>query len=392
MRLIANVTGATAIPEAAEDLTARLDDFTPEFVLVYSSEALDIAALRDAVLRRMGAARIHGGTTCRGVMTNGDVRLRPGAGLLAIHDPKGAYGVGSSPIGDDARAAGRVATFLALADAGHPGEQPDLVWLTTAPGDEEAVLAGIADVVGSSTPVIGGSAADDNVTGVWRQIDGRTTHDRGVVVSALFPSKSFGFAYQNGYADTAHAGVVTRASGRRIHEIDGQPARAVLSRWSDNAFPPVGDEVSILAGSTLHPLARDVAAGPHLAAWRRLIHPATAHADGSVSVFAAIAEGERLRMMRGTADSILRRGARVANLAREVAGDGDAEVAGALMVYCGGCMMAVQNRMPEVAEEVSTALSGAPFLGLFSFGEQGMSVDGCNSHGNLMVSCIVFRA
>ncbi|MGF1660102.1 MAG: FIST signal transduction protein [Rubrimonas sp.] len=381
--------------EDPETLAAELTDGVapaPDFLSLHASATTDLAGLRDAVLRRTGAPRLHGGTSCRGVMTGAGARLRPGAGLFAIHDPDGAYGVGSARIADDPRIAGRAAAAAALADAGRPGEQPDLLWITAAPGAEEAVLAGIADAVGAAVPVIGASAADDDVAGLWRMVDARADFRDGVVVSALFPSTPFGFAYQNGYAQTEHAGVATRASGRLLREIDGRPARAVLAEWSGGALAPEGADASILSASTFHPLARGGGDAPLEAAWRLLAHPATAHADGAVTLFADVAQGEALRMMRGTPDGLVSRAARVARLARDVAGLDAAPPAGALMVYCGGCMMAVEGRMDEVAADVAAAVDGAPFLGVFSFGEQGMGADGCNAHGNLMISCVVFGA
>ena len=53
-------------------------------------------------------------------------------------------------------------------------------------------------------------------------------------------------------------------------------------------------------------------------------------------------------------------------------------------------MLHVRERMGEVAAEVSAALGGAPFLGAFTFGEQGAIVDSCNRHGNLMVAALAF--
>ena len=50
---------------------------------------------------------------------------------------------------------------------------------------------------------------------------------------------------------------------------------------------------------------------------------------------------------------------------------GASDVAGALVVYCGGCMLAVQGRMDEVVNGINAALAGRPFLGTFTFGEQG---------------------
>lgn len=47
--------------------------------------------------------------------------------------------------------------------------------------------------------------------------------------------------------------------------------------------------------------------------------------------------------------------------------------------------------MQEVAQEFYEALAGQPFLGLFTFGEQGRALLGENSHANLMMSIIVFE-
>jgi hypothetical protein len=68
---------------------------------------------------------------------------------------------------------------------------------------------------------------------------------------------------------------------------------------------------------------------------------------------------------------------------------GPESLAGGLMVYCAGCMLAVDSRMPEVASKVAEAFSGTPFLGCFTFGEQGCVVER-NVHGNLMISAIAF--
>ena len=94
--------------------------------------------------------------------------------------------------------------------------------------------------------------------------------------------------------------------------------------------------------------------------------------------------------MTGTQNSLVERAGRVASLARAAGRMEDGPVAGALMVYCGGCMLSVQDRLHEVVEGVSTALGGAPFLGTFTFGEQGAILGAGNRHGNLMISCIVF--
>jgi hypothetical protein len=53
-------------------------------------------------------------------------------------------------------------------------------------------------------------------------------------------------------------------------------------------------------------------------------------------------------------------------------------------------MLAVQDDMPEVANNLNRSLGGRPFLGTFTFGEQGCFLEGENYHGNLMISVVIF--
>ncbi|MEM9145213.1 MAG: FIST N-terminal domain-containing protein [Pseudomonadota bacterium] len=388
---------ATATPDTAAGigaLLARMADARtapPSFAAIHLSAAHNAAAVRDAA-KVAGIRVLHGGTSCLGVMAGGQMAAdqNTGIGLFAIWDAEGRYGTGSAAKGTDARAAGRIATERALAQAGCEGEAPHLVWLTAVPGAEEAVIAGIEDVVGTTTPIIGGSAADNDLSGQWRSFDCADTYTDGVTVSVLFPSRPVSFAYQNGYAPEGAVGRVSRAEGRTVHEIDGRPAAEVYGAWTGGALPRADlAPVPILAESTFHPLGRPVAEVMDVPFYL-LAHPATANPDGSLELFANIAEGESLHLMGGSPDSLTARAGRVARLAARQGALAPSEVGAALMVYCGGCMLSVREAMDRVASEVHEAVGGAPSLGIFTFGEQGPVIDGQNRHGNLMISCITF--
>jgi hypothetical protein len=264
---------------------------------------------------------------------------------------------------------------------------PDMVWLSVAPGREEQVLDGLRSVVGSETLIVGGSSADNDVSGQWRQFGPDLVHRDGLVVSVLFPSSPLASVYQSGYAPTGASGLVTAVEGRRLREIDDRPAAEILHEWSGGAVPTAADSpLSILSAATLWPLGRvtrHVAGVP----FPLLAHAATAHPDGSVDLFADVEPGDRLWQMQGTADSLVARAGRVAALAREHAGGA---VSGALVVYYGGCMLAVRDRMDEVAAGIVEALGDVPWIGVFTFGEQGRPLGDHARHGNLMISCSVF--
>jgi len=363
---------------------------SPDFVTLHHGSARPVAELWPHAAETFGARALHGASSCLGVMTKqGCVQAGGNAiGALAIWDPAGAYGTAMVALDGAPRRAAAEATRSALARAGRAGEAPDLVWLTASPGHEEAILDGIKDVIGRPALIVGGSAADNDVAGEWSVFSSDGASGAAVVVSVLFPSTPFGCAFESGYAPTAQRGTVTAAEGRRLLRIDDRPAAEVYAEWTAGRIPaPASGSRSILSEATLSPLGRkqtEIAGIPlHL-----LAHPAIAHADGSLELFADVRPGEDLCLMEGSETSLVQRAGRIAWTSRDQLGG--VAVAGALMVYCGGCMLAIRERMDEVAAGVAESLGGAPFLGVFSFGEQGEMLDGDSEHGNLMISCTCF--
>ncbi len=361
---------------------------TPDFVMCQHDVGLPGEDLRNALSPHVGA--LHCASSCTGTVTEASQSATSNAALLCFWDPEGDYGsacVSSETIGS--REAAAQAVSLALSNADRDGEVPDLVWVSPTPGEEERVLEGIESVVGSDVPVIGGSAADNTVEGHWHISDKSGSTQQGVLVSVLFPSGKVQFAYQNGYAPTAHQGTVTEADGRTIKRIDGALAGEVVANWSaGKSLAAVPDEeTNILAAATLAPLGKYIGDLNGLPNYL-LAHPSVAHPDGSIDLFAEVAEGEMLTQMTGDISELANRAGRVAQQAAiEIK---DEELLGAMVVYCGGCLMAVQEKLGDIVSGVNKALGGKPFVSSFTFGEQGAIVNSGNKHGNLMISCVTF--
>ncbi len=377
-------TFQTPDPAAFVDMLQGLED-APDFVAVHTSCDADTSGIAAAL---KGMTALHGGTSCRGIMTQNGHQTDAGTGLGAfcIFDPDGDYGTGRADFADGARAAGAGATQAALDAADRAGEAPDLIWISVTPGQEEDVIAGVQDVVGTGVPVLGGSAADNDISGAWHVFDATGRSDAGVVVSVLFPSTKVSFAYQNGYVPTPTTGVVTKVDGRRVLEIDNRPAAQVYAEWTGRVVPDTGSE-NILSDATFAPLGRDaftLKGVPYFL----LAHPSGLDSAGGLDMFASIREGETLTLMHGDANELAARAGRVVAQASAIA----PQAAGALVVFCGGCMLGVQDKMDRVVDGVRAALPDLPFLGTFTFGEQGPLRGQGNRHGNLMVSAIVFEA
>ncbi|MEM6480703.1 MAG: FIST N-terminal domain-containing protein [Pseudomonadota bacterium] len=372
--------------DGIEGLLDQLAGSRFDFMSLHGNCEIDVGPLSEHDI----AKHVHGATSCLGAMSNAGPTK--GIAAFAIEDSAGAYGSALVAFNDSPQDAAAEATRKALLAADRLGERPDLVWVSSTPGVEEDILAGIEGVIGTDTPIIGGSAADNSVAGGWFVFNGAVRAGAGVVVSVLFPSTPVSFAYQSGYSPTEKSGIVTKCDGRRLLELDGRPALEVYSEWTGGTVANIDkpeDSRAILSESTMWPLGREISQVGEVPFFL-LAHPAVGDGTGAIDLFANVAEGERLTLMTGTQHSLIERAGRVAALAHATAPGPDREVAGALMIYCGGCMLSVQDRLSDVAAGVNTALDGAPFLGAFTFGEQGALLKAGNRHGNLMISCVVF--
>ncbi|WP_342616759.1 FIST N-terminal domain-containing protein [Rhodoferax sp. GW822-FHT02A01] len=381
----------TAFQEAFNNLTNEIKGY-PSLLFVYFTEHYSSDSILASMAILPPGVKVHGCTSCQGVMTQDGVHGvdGPAIALFGIQDVEGAYGVGAHAQGGNPRDAAMAALTLALADADRPGELPDLIWFNAPPGQEESILLGMQEVVGVDTLIVGGSAADNQVAGRWRVLTRDIADGDSLVVSVLFPSCRIGCSFQSGYSPCGPRGVVTSASGRVVHTIDDEPAAQVYNKWTrgliDAALPMGGN---VLFVTSLSPLGR-VAGRVGDISYFTLSHPEMVLADGSLRLFTEVQLGQELFLMEGSKETLIARAARVTEAAIALDSFSSEAVLGVVMVYCAGCMLTVQDRMSQVVDALNQTLNGKPFIGIFTFGEQGSVLRGGTSHGNLMISSLVF--
>ncbi|MDH5493934.1 MAG: FIST C-terminal domain-containing protein [Myxococcales bacterium] len=373
-----------AVREALQQVKEKLGQ-SPSFVIVHLPVRYETAEVA-AFLHAEGIPAV-GGTSLSGVLTESGYHAEA-LGMMGIYDPEGAYGTALAPKGDDPRAAGRLAAERAAEAADRPGESPDIVLLAVSPGGEEEVIAGIESLVGSHCPIMGGSTADQDVSGQWRQLGGGQAHGDAVAVAFLYPSGKVATAFHSGYEPTERRGIATKAEGRIIHEIDHRPAREVYGEWS-GVLP--GEGGPLVESTTLFPIGRqvgEIGGIPYFG----LSHPVQTMPDGGMEVYTDIAQGDELVLMQGTRDSIATRAGRVLRSALESGEMSKEEVSCVFFVFCAGCMMTVQDRLEHVSASVKEVSEETPCLMTFTYGEQGCLLGGENWHGNLMISALVIGA
>lgn len=392
-RLHVHTVNAAATGTAVSLLDAELaaHEFQPRLVFAFYGCEHDDHLLHQYLSARFPQAALVGGSSSGGFMTHRGMMGPQAIGLLLVHDDDGDYGSAAAPLGPDAALTAETLLLQALASCGCSGELPELIWAYQAPGREEAVIEGLRRVVGDRCPIAGGSSADNDVTGRWRQVGPGGPMSDGLAVAVLMPSSPLGHAFRGGYEPAGPSGVVTEACGREILGIDGRPAAEVYNRWIGGRIGPqlaLGQGGSILLDSTLCPLATDISPVDGVSHFL-LVHPESVTPGHTLRTFCNLEVGTRIYAMKGDRRHLVDRAGRVAGQALGALPAGHAGAAGALVMYCCGCKLAVGEDIARVSQAVVRNLGDVPFIGCFTFGEQGQFIDR-NRHGNLMVSAVVF--
>ncbi|GKQ96553.1 hypothetical protein KAM461_08030 [Aeromonas hydrophila] len=189
-------TSLLAARQVSERLLAQ-SPHSPSLLLVYFTQAHDAEELRHHFKQQFPSSRMIGCSSCGGVMTQTGHHARQGIGLAvaAIYDDKGAYGV-AGQAGDAVDV--RQLLRSAIADGGRPGELPQLILLHASPGQEEAMLESIEAELGTTVPVVGGSAADNSVSGDWQLCWDEGSTCEGVALAVLYPDCQLAFQFHSG--------------------------------------------------------------------------------------------------------------------------------------------------------------------------------------------------
>lgn len=309
--------------------------------------------------------------------------------LFSISDPTGHYGVAHCDATTELRAHASKTVLQAIKNAGQIAIAPKMVWCFQVPGNEEQVINGIQDVIGSRIPIFGGTCADNDLLGQWCFSNSKDVFPHGFIIAVLYPSVDTLNFYSTGYDKTNNSGTVTAVEGRILKEIDNQPALSVYNLWRKNAGFSMLSHGNILAESTMTPLARSLSSDDDIP--RLLLsHPAVAHQD-HLELFSNLFVGDTIYLACGSPEQLIKRGDMVVSSLVKLADLHSIKtIKGAIIVFCGGCMLSIQNAMHQVKQAIALQLPNTPFIIGFTFGELGTFSDSTSKHGNLMISCQIF--
>lgn len=401
------------VKEAVQEaVAAALKEFKagpPEYVILFSTVKYDSGELIKELRRLLPNTKVQGGTVMLGMYTKDGyhVGANGSLALLAISSPKIKIGVGGADVDKFSavdklskekagKEAGKQAILAAIKDAGREGEKPKVIYMMGSFTNEQALMAGIEEVVGKDVPIVGGSAFDDEGIGKWKQFVNDDIYTNGVAVTAFYTDLTVAWAFEAGYEQTKYRGTITKAEGPIIYEIDGRPALEVYDEWSGGLVSRVSagsnkETIIEIVQTALLPLAK-VMTGTRGEIQYVPMHPYLWNfKDKSVRTGVNVEVGDVLTIMHGTWEANLNHVQTVPTKALEGFGLKKGEAYFAIDNYCLGKMLTIpeeeRNKIPLL---LNSALGGIPFIGGNTGGEQGFLEGVGNVHAGLDNSIIIF--
>lgn len=359
-----------AATDAIRDALERVEPAKVRLVAFHATMGHDIGAALRAIRAVVPLARVVG-CSCAGVVgrDGANESMRALALMVVTGEPAELHVAHLDGVdGKTSRAVGaRLAQSLR-----DQGSRPTSVMLI-APGIDVAMdeaVAGIESVLGPEIPIFGGTASD-NMKGIatYQCVDDAVYEHGAFLVGFSDPTLGLVSQASHGFVPAGVELEVTRATGNRVHELDGKPAWQVYTA-------ALGLPATATPGDTIPPGAVGVKLSDALAAeygdshlLRVITHR---EADGTFIMPVSCAAGTRLSLMRRDEGRIFR------NLAVMMKQMGERIGArrpvAVFHTDCGarGRLMLDHVSKTEIVADMQRPLFGescGPWLGMYGFGE-----------------------
>jgi hypothetical protein len=351
--------------EAGRDAAAdALGGREAKLAIVFSSDSHDLEALV------RGARSVVGKTPLIGCTTAGEIsHLGAGDGGVVVtalggegFEVRTAAGFGEP---GRLREAGAAAA-TAVAELGEGRAHRALLLLSDGvAGNQQEMIRGVHDIVGSTVPLVGGCAGDGMKMERTFQIHGDDVTSGGVVAAAIASDAPIGIGWSHGWERTGEPMLVTSSAGNRVNEIDDRPALdEYLSRLG--APSEVGtDPQAFTRWARTHPLGLGQRPNGHEPV--RCVSEADFE-QRSIVCTAEVPAGGLAWFMHGDGDSVLRSTASACE--RAIAGLDGARPLGMIAFDCIGRRGVLgDERIAEEVEGIRDCAGEAPFAGLYTYGE-----------------------
>lgn len=360
-----------AVEEAIRAASAGRSTADCRVVAFHMTMGHDDAVVLGAVRKLCPTARIVG-CTCAGVIgREGANESMRALALMMVWGPAEEVGMTVAEHVDGSNSLEQAAK-LARDLVAQRGQPRFVMYLASGIDiDCDRSVEGIESVLGPNVTIFGGTSAD-NMKGIasFQFVDDKVHEHAAVLIGFFDPTLEVYTQGSHGFVPSGVEMTVTRATGNRVHELDGEPAWRVFTR-------NLGLPATAQPGDTIPPGAVGVKLSPRVAAEygdSHLLRVITRTLpDGTFLMPVTCEKGTRLALMRRDEERIFRN---LDVMMKQFQGDvAGRKVVAVFHADCGARGRLTLDRVSktEIVRAMQTPLMQGgqcpPWLGMYGFGE-----------------------
>lgn len=354
--------------ELVVKIEKELGDRIPKLIAVFASPELDGGALDRAFENKWpGATRMS--STSGGEFTQEQDAQKSVVAWALGGDLEIRSGFAKNLRAGQAAAIEKVSSQIPTSLEGYP-HRVGILLLDALAGCAEEITLSMAMALEGNSPVrlVGGAAADDFSMSKPRVGINGDASDDAIGVAMIYSKKPFGIGVGHGHTPRSPEFTVTKSSGNIVYEIDGVPAwdfwvkqAQAIAASEGVSFCEPGPEQETEALLTYQ-------FGVTTEGEEVKVRSPFKRLDGGAIQFAsALAQGSKIYVTCGSAESQVTSASKAANDAR-VQLEG-APMAGALVFDCICRKIILQDRFFDAVTAASQAVNQVPLAGFETYGE-----------------------
>ncbi len=355
--------GTAAARQALEEIGGG----EPDLAFCFASARFDHLPLIRGIRSVIHDAPILGCTTAGEITSLGPDTKSAVVLLLKFSDSsscQASLGLGRNMSRNPRVAGQEVARDAVLANRHSGSRHAFLMFPDGLKGNGAEVIRGIQEVLGTSFPIVGGSAADDFMfENTFQYFDDKVFEDS--VCGALFSGDMrIGIGARHGWYPLGKPRVVTEAAHNVIRKLDGKPAVRIYEDYFGRRVADMQHEL-MARMSVMYPLGMSIPEEEECIVRNAL----RVDNDGALICAGEVPEGSEIRVMMGSKETAMKAAKKAATLALEGLGDFTPEL---VFVFDSVSRERLFGR--QASEEIDLVKNifgnNVPIAGFYTYGEQ----------------------
>lgn len=347
--------------DAASIARDKMGRGRPDLTIIFASVIFNQEEMLKGVLSVVGDSPLVGCSGAGEITTEGPEKKSLVVLVLASDSLRATIGLGEA-ISRDARKAGQQAAREA-SKAG--GERHIFMMMPDGlKGNGADIVRGVQEILGTSFPIVGGSAGDDFLfQQTYQYYNDQVLSD--AVTGVLFGGPiTCAFGARHGWRTLGKHRLVTRAKANVIYEIDDEPAVQIYEEYFGKGVEELSQE-PLARMAILYPLGMSVPGEEEYL----LRNALRVERDGSLVCVAEVPEGSEVRLMMGSRKNCIEAARAAAQQALDSLGEAKVELA---IVFSSISRYKLLGRRDSFEiDAIREVLGGdVPLVGFYTYGEQ----------------------